>query len=42
MHFILGAKPGDHPFLFDQVLAAFEADRVTTISLDRGGIAVRD
>jgi len=20
MHFILGAKPGDHPFLFDQVL----------------------
>jgi len=32
MHFILGAKPGDHPFLFEQVLAAFEADRVTTIS----------
>jgi len=32
MHFILGAKPGDHPFLFDQVLAAYEADRVTTIS----------
>lgn len=32
MHFLLGAKPGDHPFLFDQVLAAFEADRVTTIS----------
>jgi len=32
MHFILGAKPGDHDFLFDQVLAAYEADRVTTIS----------
>ena len=32
MHFILGAKPGDHPFLFDQVLAAYETDRVTTIS----------
>jgi hypothetical protein len=32
MHFILGAKPGDHAFLFDQVLAAYEADRVTTIS----------
>jgi hypothetical protein len=32
MHFILGAKPGDHPFLFEQVLLAYEADRVTTIS----------
>jgi hypothetical protein len=32
MHFILGAKPGDHAFLFDQVLADFDADRVTTIS----------
>lgn len=30
MHFILGAKPGDHPFLLDQVLAAFDADQVTT------------
>lgn len=25
MHFILGAKPGDHPFLFEQVTAAAEA-----------------
>jgi hypothetical protein len=32
MHFILGAKPGDHEFLFDQVIAAFEDDRVTTLS----------
>jgi hypothetical protein len=32
MHFILSAKPGDHEFLFDQVIAAFEDDRVTTIS----------
>jgi hypothetical protein len=32
MHFLLGAKPGDHPFLWEEVLAAFEADRVTTIS----------
>jgi hypothetical protein len=32
MHFILGAKPGDHEFLFDQVIAAFEDDRITTIS----------
>lgn len=32
MHFILGAKPGDHAFLFDKVIAAWEEDRVTTIS----------
>jgi hypothetical protein len=32
MHFILGAKPGDHEFLFDQVIAAFENERVTTLS----------
>ena len=38
MHFILGAKPGDHPFLFEQVLAAFETDRVTTICWTEGGI----
>jgi hypothetical protein len=31
MHFLLGAKPGDHQFLFDQLLAAFEDDRVTTV-----------
>jgi len=31
-HFILGAKPGDHAFLFGQALAAFDADRVTTVS----------
>ena len=38
MHFILGAKPGDHAFLFDQVLAAWEADRVTTISWTEGRV----
>jgi hypothetical protein len=38
MHFILGAKPGDHPFLFAQLLAAFEADRVTTISWTEKGV----
>ena len=32
MHFLLGAKPGDHEFLFDQVIAAFEGDRITTMS----------
>jgi hypothetical protein len=37
MHFILGAKPGDHPFLFDQVIAAFETDRMTTISWTEQG-----
>src|SRR3974377_37579 len=31
MHFILGAKPGDHAFLFEQVLAAWEVDGVTTM-----------
>src|SRR5208283_5317532 len=39
MHFILGAKPGDHPFLFEQVLAAFEADRVTTICWTQGEVS---
>jgi hypothetical protein len=32
MHFLLGVKPGDHVFLFDQLLAAWGADRVTTLS----------
>ena len=32
MHFILGAKPADHEFLLDEVLAGFDADRVTTLS----------
>jgi hypothetical protein len=38
MHFILGAKPGDHPFLFEQVIAAFEASRVTTMSWTEGDV----
>jgi hypothetical protein len=38
MHFILGVKPGDHPYLFDQVIAAYEQDRVSTISWRRGEI----
>ena len=36
MHFILGVKPGDHPFLFDRVLEAFEEERVTTVSWEEG------
>jgi hypothetical protein len=38
MHFLLSAKPGDHSFLFDHVLAAFEADRVTTLSWTEGEV----
>jgi len=32
MHFILGVKPGDHAFLFDKLLSAFDEDRVTTLN----------
>jgi len=32
MHFLLGVKPGDHAFLFEQVIAAYDADRVTVLS----------
>ena len=30
MHFILGAKPGDHPFLFDRVVEAIDQGRALT------------
>ena len=39
MHFILGAKPGDHGFLWDRVLAAWDADGVTTISWTEGQVS---
>ena len=32
MHFLLGVKPGDHGFLFDHLLDAYDAERVTTLS----------
>ena len=32
MSYIIGAKPADHEFLFDEVLRAFEEDRMTTFS----------
>ena len=32
MHYLLGAKPGDHAYLFEQLIAAYDADRVTTLS----------
>jgi hypothetical protein len=38
MHFLLGAKPGDHEFLFERVAEAFEQDRVTTISWKEGDV----
>ena len=31
MHFILGAKPGDHPFLFEKVTQAFSEGRALTL-----------
>ena len=31
MHFLLGAKPGDHAFLFEKLEAAYDADRVVTM-----------
>jgi hypothetical protein len=38
MSYILGVKPGDHAFLFDQVVTAFEEDRVTTVSWYRDDV----
>ena len=37
MHFILGAKPGDHAFLFEKVVAAWEAGRRHDDFLDGSG-----
>lgn len=37
MHFILGAKPGDHEALFDQVIAADDRDQVTTMTWKEQG-----
>lgn len=36
MHFIVGAKPGDHKYLFDQVAQALEEDRMRTVSWEEG------
>ena len=38
MHFLLGAKPGDHESLFQEVLAAYEQDRVTVVEWHEGDI----
>jgi hypothetical protein len=39
MHFILGAKPGDHEFLYEQLIDAFDNDRVTTLTWREGETA---
>ena len=36
MDFILGAKPGDHEYLFNRLIEAYDADRVTTMSWRNG------
>jgi Transposase DDE domain len=38
MHFLLGVKPGDHAFLFDRVVEAFEEDRLTVFSWQKGDV----
>ena len=40
MHFLLGVKPGDHAYLYEQLIAAYDAGRVTTLSwkLPHGGL----
>jgi len=39
MHFILGAKPGDHEFLYEKLIGTFDEDRVTTLTWKVGGTA---
>lgn len=36
MHFILGAKPGDHEFLYNRLDDAFDEDRVTIVTWKEG------
>lgn len=38
MHFLLGVKPGDHQFLFERVIEAFEEDRVTIFTWKEGDV----
>ena len=38
IHFLTGAKPGDHEFLLDRVVAAYEQDQVTTLSWQEGTV----
>jgi len=36
MHFILGAKPGDHTFLYERLIDEYDRDRVTVIEWQDG------
>jgi hypothetical protein len=36
MHFLLGAKPGDHEFLYERLLEAFDDEHITHISWREG------
>ena len=36
MHFILGAKPGDHEFLYRRLIDEFDQDRVTVVTWKEG------
>jgi hypothetical protein len=38
MHYILGAKPGDHAFLYDEVEAAYDRDEMKFISWQDGDV----
>jgi hypothetical protein len=38
MHFLLGVKPGDHTFLYAQVSAAYDEDRMTTLVWQEGTV----
>ena len=38
MHFILGAKPSDHEFLYNRLMDEFDRDRVTVIEWKQGDI----
>jgi len=38
MHYILGAKPGDHRFLFDRANRAYQDDQITTIPWREGDL----
>lgn len=35
MRFLLGAKPGDHAFLFEKLIAAYDEERVTTVTVQQ-------
>jgi hypothetical protein len=42
MHFLLGAKPGDHAFLFEKLLDEYDNDRVTTLTYQLPGGGSRE